>query len=112
MTTILANPCPIPAIPCNRIINSKIVDSELIIKHLDRRFIINLGVSYHDRFQIRECNDEDLITRLMLHSYNDRLAEKRSDRHIQNSILFDFVENNLKGIRSIDENSENATDEL
>ena len=79
MATILANPCLIPAIPYNGIVNLKIVDSELIIRHLDRRFIVNLGVSYHDLLRKKECTDEELVTRLTLHSYNDRLAERRND---------------------------------
>jgi hypothetical protein len=98
MATILAIPCPIPAIPCNGIINPKIMDSALIIKHLDRRFITRLGVCYYDCFQRKERSDEELMNQLTLHSYNDRLMEKRSDRHIKNSILIDFVESNLKGI--------------
>ncbi|CAJ0746683.1 10622_t:CDS:2 [Entrophospora sp. SA101] len=38
------------------------------------------------------------MIRLTLHSYNDRLVEKKTDRHVQNTILFDFVESNLKGV--------------
>ncbi|CAG8840435.1 24135_t:CDS:2, partial [Gigaspora margarita] len=48
MAMIIANPCPILAIPCNRAINPKIADDRLIIKHLDERFIVNLGIPYHD----------------------------------------------------------------
>ena len=67
--------------------------SELIIKHLDERFIVNLGVSYNDHLQRRERSDDEIIEGLTLHSYNDRLIEKQNDRHIQNSILIliDFV---------------------
>ena len=64
MATILANPCPMPAIPRSGALNPKVVDSELIVRHLDRRFIANLGVSYHDRMQdhrTKECTDEDLM---------------------------------------------------
>jgi hypothetical protein len=45
-----------------------------------------------------EFPDEELIDRLTLHSYDDRLKSKRSYRHIHNSILFDFVESKLKGV--------------
>ncbi|CAG8814062.1 34709_t:CDS:2 [Gigaspora margarita] len=101
-TTIITNPCSMLAIPRNRALNPKVVNDELILKYLDERFIENLGVSYHDRRQsyLGECSDDELIERLTLHSYNDRLAEKKSDRHIQNAILFDFVEGNLKGIKN------------
>ncbi|RIB30406.1 hypothetical protein C2G38_2026846 [Gigaspora rosea] len=101
MATILANPFPAPAILCDKIINPNIVDSELINVHLGSQFIVNLGVSYHDcmrSYRSEECSDEELINRLVIHSYNDRLNEKKKDRHIRDSILFDFVEGNLKGI--------------
>jgi len=39
MATILANPCSRPAIPRDGAINPKIIDKELILKHLNRRFI-------------------------------------------------------------------------
>ncbi|CAJ0755823.1 4660_t:CDS:1 [Entrophospora sp. SA101] len=89
------------AIPRNGALNPKIFDDELIMKHLDYRFITNLGVSYNDCMQDyigNECSDDELMERLTLHSYNDRLVEKKTDRHVQNAILFDFVESNLKGV--------------
>jgi hypothetical protein len=102
MATIVTNPCPnMLAIPRNGALNPKIFDDELIMKHLDDRFITNLGVSYNDRMQDyigNECSDDELMVRLTLHSYNDRLVEKKTDRHVQNAILFDFVESNLKGV--------------
>jgi len=101
MATILANPCPMPAIPCHRALNPKVLDSELIVKHLDRRFIVNLGVSYHNRMQAHITNEypnEEQMDRLTVHSYNDRLMSQGNYRHIRNSILFDFVESKLKGI--------------
>ncbi|RIB07392.1 hypothetical protein C2G38_2214559 [Gigaspora rosea] len=100
MATIVANPCSITAIPRNGMLNPKFIDSELIIKHLDERFITTLGIPYHERCQNYrgECFDDKLIEKLTLHSYNDRLVEKASDRHIQNAILFDFVGGNLKGV--------------
>ncbi|RIB06015.1 hypothetical protein C2G38_2047129 [Gigaspora rosea] len=99
MATIITNLCPIPAIPRNGALNPKIVDDELIMKHLDERFMANLGISYYDRIKGKGSND-DLIEKLTLHSYDDRLAEKKSDRHIQNDILFDFVESNLKSVEN------------
>ena len=101
MATIIANPCSIPAIPRNGVLNPKIVDKELVMKHLDRRFIANLGIRYHDRMQNhtrRDCSDDELIDELTLHSYDDRITEKRGERHIQNAILFDFTESSLKGM--------------
>ncbi len=105
MATIIANPCFTPAIPHNGTINPKIVDYEVIARHLDRQFIVNLGISYHDRscmqgYVEKECSEDDLINRLTLHSYNDRLAERKSERHVQNAILVDFVESSLKGIEA------------
>jgi len=35
MAMIMVNPCPIPAIPRNGAINPKIVDTELITRHLE-----------------------------------------------------------------------------
>jgi len=49
MATILANPCFTPAIPRNRTINPRFLDSELISRHVDRQFIVNLSVSYYER---------------------------------------------------------------
>ncbi|CAG8857614.1 21625_t:CDS:2, partial [Gigaspora margarita] len=75
MATIIANPCPILAILRNGALNSKIIDDKLIMKHLDERFIINLGIPY-----------------------NEHRLGRTGDRHIQNTILFDFVEGNLKSV--------------
>jgi hypothetical protein len=100
MATIVTNPCPMSAIPRDGVLNPKIIDDMLIIKHLDNRFITNLGISYNDRMQdyiSGECSDDELMDRLTLHSYNDRLVEKKTERHVQNAILFDFTESNLKG---------------
>ena len=99
MATILANLCFTLTIPRNRAINLRFLDSELISRHINRRFIVNLGVSYYERIRhyTGECSDEELIDRMIIHSYNDRIAEKKNDRHIRNSILFDFVESSLKG---------------
>ena len=62
------------------------------MKHLDRRFITNLGIRYHDRMQNtrRDFSDDELIDELTLRSYDDRITEKRGDRHTRNAILFDF----------------------
>ena len=94
MATIIANPCSAPAIPRNGVLNPNIVDKELIVKHLDRRFIANLGIRYYDRMQNHagERSDDELIDELTLHCYDDRITEKRGDRHIRNAILFDFTE--------------------
>ena len=73
----------------------------MITRHLEERFIVNLGVSYQDcRWNIIEvdCPDDKVIDRLMIHSYNDRLVGKKGNQHIRNAILIDFVENDLKGI--------------
>ncbi|RIB07153.1 hypothetical protein C2G38_2275353 [Gigaspora rosea] len=102
MATNIANPCPVSAIPHNGALNPKIIDDGLIIKHLDERFIINLGIPYNKCKLGRtgKCSDDEVIERLTLHSYNDRLVEKKGDRHIQNTILFDFVEGNLKNVEN------------
>ncbi|RIB07183.1 hypothetical protein C2G38_2046214 [Gigaspora rosea] len=101
MVMIIANPCPILATPCNRVINPKIIDDRLIIKHLDERFMVNLGIPYHDynRYSNKECSDKELIDRLTVHSYDDRLEEKKSGRYIRDTILLDFIENDLKGVK-------------
>ncbi|RIB29191.1 hypothetical protein C2G38_2027870 [Gigaspora rosea] len=48
MATIIANPCPVSAIPRNGALNPRIIDNKLIMKHLDKRFIINLGIPYNE----------------------------------------------------------------
>ncbi|CAG8715940.1 39346_t:CDS:2, partial [Gigaspora margarita] len=53
MTTIIANSCLLLALPHNGAFNPKFIDDELIIKHLDEQFIINLGIPYHER--VRDC---------------------------------------------------------
>ncbi|RIB24285.1 hypothetical protein C2G38_2168924 [Gigaspora rosea] len=100
MATIITNSWLILAITRIGAIIPKIVDNELIARHLDKRFIVNLGISYNDRMQNsrKVCSDDELIERLMVHNYNDRLAEKQSDQHVRNAILFDFIENELKGV--------------
>ena len=73
--------------------------TELITRYLEERFIINLGVLYHDHRQdnIRvDCPDDEVIDKLIVYSYNDRLVGKKSNWHIQNAISLDFVENDLK----------------
>jgi len=47
----------------------------------------------------KDCSDNELLDRLTLHSYNDRLAEKKGERHMQNAILIDFIESNLKNVK-------------
>ncbi|RIB14574.1 hypothetical protein C2G38_2194739 [Gigaspora rosea] len=76
MATIIANPCPISAIPHNGALNTKVID-KLILKHLDERFIKNLGVSCHDRKQ-------NYIERQTYTEYHS----------------FDFVESNLKSVEN------------
>ena len=79
------NPYPMLVISCDEALNSKIIDDELITKHLDNRFIANLGISYNDRmrdYKVKECSNDELIDRLTLHSYNDRLVKKKSNRHV------------------------------
>ena len=78
-------------IPRDGVINPKIVYSELISKHLNERFIQNLGISYHSRMRgyiVKECTDEEFIDSLTLHCYNDRIIimEKRKDRDVKNAI--------------------------
>ncbi len=100
MVTILANPYITLAIPCNGAFNSKFLDSELIAKYVDRQFIVNLSVSYYERnWHYRgEYSEEELINKMIIYSYNDRIAEKKNDHHIHDSILFNFVESSLKSI--------------
>ncbi|RIB03010.1 hypothetical protein C2G38_2226275 [Gigaspora rosea] len=81
MATIVANPCLTLAIPRNQVLNPKIVDGELIIRNIDKRFIVNLGVPYYKYIKNcikREYTDIELLEKLTLHSYNDRLAEKKN----------------------------------
>ncbi len=46
----------------------------------------------------KECTDDELMDRLTLHSYNDRLVERKTNQHVENAILFDFIESSLKGV--------------
>ncbi|RIB16018.1 hypothetical protein C2G38_2191071 [Gigaspora rosea] len=76
MATLLANPCLTMAIPRNQVLNPKVVDGELIIKNIDKRFIINLGVLYYQYIKNcvkREYSDTELLEKLTLHSYDDSL---------------------------------------
>src|SRR6266498_708823 len=97
MATILATPYLMPAISRNRIINLKIVDGELIQKHLDKRFMINIGISYYERMRdnAKGYSDNELVDKLMIHSYNNRIIEKKNNRHIRDSIPSDFVDSTL-----------------
>ncbi|CAG8800561.1 45280_t:CDS:2, partial [Gigaspora margarita] len=81
-------------------INPKIIDYELIARHLDKRFIVNLGVPYyfHSQDSKKICFEDELIDKLTVHSYNDRIENKTNNQHIWDSILFDFIKNNLKGV--------------
>ena len=101
MVTIITNPCSMSTIPRDRTLNPKIIDDELIMKHLDNRFIVNLRISYNDHMWDhigKECTDDELMDRLTLHSYNDRLVERKTNQHVENAILFDFIESSLKGV--------------
>ncbi|RIB25031.1 hypothetical protein C2G38_2031419 [Gigaspora rosea] len=73
MATIVANLCFMAAIPYNGVLNPKFIDSELIIKHLDKQFITTLGIPYHECYQNYrgERSNNELIEKLTLHSYND-----------------------------------------
>ncbi|CAH1768280.1 8271_t:CDS:2, partial [Entrophospora sp. SA101] len=51
-------------ISCNGVLNPKIFDNELIMKHLNYQFITNIGVSYNDYMQDyigKECSDDELM---------------------------------------------------
>ncbi|CAG8826838.1 3816_t:CDS:2, partial [Gigaspora margarita] len=86
--TIIANLCLTLAISHNQVLNPKIVDGELIIKNIDKCFIVNFGVLYYNYMKNcinREHTDTELLEKLTLHSYNDKLlAEKKSEQHIKN----------------------------
>ncbi|CAG8783735.1 23705_t:CDS:2 [Gigaspora margarita] len=77
-----------------------IVDYELIVRHLDERFIVNLGVSYyfHSQNSKKICSKDELIDRLTVHSYNNRIENKTNNQHIRDSILFNFIKNDLKSV--------------
>ncbi|CAG8837415.1 33003_t:CDS:2, partial [Gigaspora margarita] len=62
----------------NGALNPKVVDDELIMKHLDERFIVNLGISYYDRRQKYIGNSSDNINTYNLPSLDYEIT----DRHL------------------------------
>ncbi|RIB07931.1 hypothetical protein C2G38_2272606 [Gigaspora rosea] len=99
MSTILADPCLISPIPRIGAINPNIVDYELIARHLDERFIVNLGFPYcfHSQDSKKICSEDELVDRLMVHSYNDRIENKTNNRHT-GFYSYRFIKNDLKGV--------------
>ncbi|RIB11585.1 hypothetical protein C2G38_2042553 [Gigaspora rosea] len=82
MVTIVANLCLTPAILRDQVFTSKVVDGELVIRHIDKRFMVNLGVSYFNFTKNcikKEYTNVELLEKLTLHSYDDRLIEKKTN---------------------------------
>ena len=100
MIIILANPYIILVILYNEAFNSKFLNNELITRYVDRQFIINLSISYYECiwYYKEEYSDKELINRIIIYSYNDRITKKKNDHYIHNSILFNFVKSCLKNI--------------
>ncbi|CAG8775569.1 8090_t:CDS:1, partial [Gigaspora margarita] len=84
-------------------INPKIIDDKFIIKHLNKRFIVNLGIPYFDRRWDSQniCSDDKLIEKLTVHSYNDRIENKTNNWYIQDTILFNFIKKQLERYKQI-----------
>ncbi|RIB00850.1 hypothetical protein C2G38_2232719 [Gigaspora rosea] len=115
-----SNPCPILAILCNGAINPKIVDDRLIIKHLDESFIVNFGIPYHDCnwYSKEKCSDEEFVDRLTVHSYDNRLEEKRVVKKNINALLTSLmkeeknpIKDNSKNIIKDDSKIDEVTDD-
>ncbi|CAG8797218.1 18174_t:CDS:2 [Gigaspora margarita] len=76
MAMIIANLCPILAIPCNRAINPKIINNKLIIKHLDERFINREESEFQQHFV---TSKKYLYTPKQLNTLSRKCATKLLD---------------------------------
>src|SRR5687768_2686891 len=101
----------VPAIPFNNatnqlIQNPKGIDSRNIIFQLNLQYMKYLNVTYQERkksftnlFGLHESHEER-TERLLVHSYDIRIAERKNDRSLKNTKLIDLLEGNLHSTKN------------
>ena len=107
--TILLKAAPgIPALPFTNsctgkdIINPKGIDSDIIIEKVQHSIFPHLWLTYNERKlafarELPEAsNHEERMEMLLIHSYDNRLIQRRVDRSINNTKLVNLVERSLR----------------
>ena len=81
--------------------NTKGIDFNNIISQLDSKYMKDLNITYQEQkksyinlFGLSE-NHEERTERLLIHSYDIRIAERKKDRSMQNTKLIDLLEGSL-----------------
>jgi len=99
------------AIPFNNatnqlIQNLKRIDSRNIIFQLNLQYMKYLNITYQERkksftnlFGLYESHKEH-TERLLMHSYDIRIAERKNDRSLKNTKLIDLLEGNLHSTKN------------
>jgi hypothetical protein len=89
-----------PNNPVRNIHNSKGVDANIIILNAHLIFFLYLWLSYRARKQaftglsVPESHNER-VERLLIHSYDNRIEQRRTDRSMENTKLVDLKEGSL-----------------
>src|SRR5256885_889037 len=86
--------------------NPKGINSNNIIFKLDQQFMKHLSITYQEQkffftnlLGLHETHEER-TERLFVHSYNIRIAERRTDRSMQNTKLINLIEGNLHSTKN------------
>jgi hypothetical protein len=81
--------------------NPKGIDFNNIISQLDSKYMKDLSITYQEQkksyinlFGLSE-DHEERTERLLIHSYDIRIAERKKDRSMQNTKLIDLLEGSL-----------------
>jgi hypothetical protein len=96
----------VSAIPFNNVNNQLVqnpkgIDFSIIILQLDLKYMKDLSITYQERkkfftslFGLIETHEER-TERLLVHSYDIQIAERKNDRSMQNTKLIDLLEGSL-----------------
>ncbi|CAG8767624.1 21126_t:CDS:2, partial [Gigaspora rosea] len=95
-----------PSIPFNHpnqetnVHNEEGIDSSIIIENADSLFFPHLWLSYTGRKNVfndlfRQETHDEWVERLLIHSYDDRIEQRKTDRSMENTELVDLKEESL-----------------
>jgi len=98
----------IPAVPFTNsytgkdIINPNGIDSNIIIENVQHSIFPHLWLTYNERKlafarELPEAsNHEERMEMLLIHSYDNRIIQRRVDRSMNNTKLINLVEGSLR----------------
>src|SRR5205807_7395962 len=106
--TILLKAVPgLPAVPFDNlhtdknIHNPKGIDAELIVENFQVLFFPHLWLTYNERKLVfakelpEARNHEECVEMLLVHSYDNRIRQRKEDRNMNNTKLVNLVEGSL-----------------